>query len=73
MTFKNQGKTIPKHKLETIFEKFYRLDTSRTSQTGGSGLGLAIAKEIVVAHKGTIEVESSEAGTIFTITLPYSK
>lgn len=73
LTFKNQGKTIPKHKLETIFEKFYRLDTSRTSQTGGSGLGLAIAKEIVVAHKGTIEVESSEAGTIFTIKLPYSK
>lgn len=73
LTFKNQGKVIPKQKLDTIFEKFYRLDNSRTSQTGGSGLGLAIAKEIVVAHKGTIEVESSEAGTIFTITLPYSK
>ena len=44
----NKGKQIPKEKLDRIFEKFYRLDSSRTSKTGGSGLGLAIAKEIIV-------------------------
>jgi two-component system sensor histidine kinase VanS len=43
----NEGRQIPKEKLDQIFEKFYRLDSSRISKTGGSGLGLAIAKDIV--------------------------
>ena len=42
--FQNQGRTIPKEKLSSIFEKFYRMDEARTSNTGGAGLGLAIAK-----------------------------
>ena len=50
ITFANQGKKIPGTKLQTIFEKFYRLDDSRSSETGGAGLGLAIAKEIVELH-----------------------
>ena len=72
MTFENQGKMIPKHKLETIFEKFYRLDSARTSNTGGAGLGLAISKEIVEAHSGKILATSDEYSTIFTIILPTS-
>lgn len=70
VTFENQGKMIPKHRLETIFEKFYRLDSARTSNTGGSGLGLAISKEIIDAHGGQIVASSDEYSTIFTITLP---
>ncbi|MCL6572025.1 MAG: HAMP domain-containing histidine kinase [Bacillus sp. (in: Bacteria)] len=70
ITFSNQGKTIPPEKLHTIFEKFYRLDTSRSSQTGGAGLGLAIAKEIATAHNGSISVESNDSQTAFTVVLP---
>lgn len=70
ITFRNQGKVIPPHKLTTIFEKFYRLDESRSSDTGGAGLGLAIAKEIVDKHHGTITVRSNEEATTFSIRLP---
>lgn len=66
----NQGDPIPEQKLQTIFEKFYRLDTSRSSRTGGSGLGLAIAKEIVEAHGGSIQVSSDRERTVFTVVLP---
>ena len=45
--FRNTGARIPQQQLERIFEKFYRLDSARSSRTGGAGLGLAIAKEIV--------------------------
>ncbi len=67
--FKNTG-SIPKDKLTTIFEKFYRLDTARSSEKGGSGLGLAIAKEIVIAHGGRIYADSDEKYTTFTVELP---
>ncbi|WP_195932330.1 sensor histidine kinase [Turicibacter sanguinis] len=70
IVFKNHGKIIPKQKLNTIFEKFYRLDSARTSNTGGSGLGLAISKEIIEAHEGTISATSDESGTVFKISLP---
>ncbi len=53
-----------------IFEKFFRLDASRSSYSGGSGLGLAIAREIITAHGGSITAESSPACTIFTVVLP---
>lgn len=66
----NKGKQIPKEKLDKIFEKFYRLDSSRTSKTGGSGLGLAIAKEIVELHGGKIYAESDMKETTFSVILP---
>ncbi|MDR1642957.1 MAG: HAMP domain-containing histidine kinase [Clostridiales bacterium] len=69
ITFKNSG-SIPKNRLDSIFDKFYRLDDSRSSKTGGSGLGLAIAKEIVVQHGGKIFAESDGNCTTFTIELP---
>lgn len=68
--FTNNGDTIPEQKLKTIFERFFRLDSARSSQTGGAGLGLAIAKEIVVAHGGTIIAQSVEGKTTFTVSLP---
>ncbi len=70
ITFTNQGPVIPAEKLNSIFEKFYRLDSARSSSTGGAGLGLAIAKEIITAHQGTISAESAENGTVFSICLP---
>ncbi|MDF2892403.1 MAG: histidine kinase [Clostridia bacterium] len=68
--FTNQGNPIPQAKLDTIFEKFYRLDSARSTNTGGAGLGLAIAQEIVMAHDGTISVESNKENTTFTVKLP---
>jgi len=70
ITFTNQGNPIPQAKLKTIFEKFYRLDSARSTNTGGAGLGLAIAQEIVTAHHGKISVESNIENTIFTVKLP---
>lgn len=68
--FANQGEKIPGTKLQMIFEKFYRLDDSRSSKTGGAGLGLAIAKEIVELHGGRIMAKSDEEMTRFIVTLP---
>ncbi len=70
ISFKNSGKTIPAHRLETIFEKFCRLDDARGTKDGGSGLGLAIAKEIVQLHGGRIWAESRDGRTVFTVELP---
>jgi hypothetical protein len=55
--------------MDTIFEKFFRLDTSRSTYTGGAGLGLAIAKEIANAHGGDISVQSDTERTVFTVVL----
>lgn len=68
--FTNKGDPIPKQKLETIFERFFRLNIARSSETGGAGLGLAIAKEIVNAHGGTITAQSDESKTTFAVILP---
>lgn len=70
ITFKNYGKSIPPQKLDSIFEKFYRLDESRGTDTGNAGLGLAIAKEIVILHEGEIHAESNDNYTIFHIKIP---
>ena len=49
--FQNSGEDIPSEALVSLFDKFYRADKSRSSDTGGTGLGLAIAKEIVTQEK----------------------
>ena len=70
VTFENHGKTIPAEKQKAIFERFYRLDEARSSNTGGAGLGLAIAKEIVERHAGRISVRSKNEITSFLVELP---
>ncbi len=72
ISFHNQGETIPQEKLASVFEKFYRIDEARASNTGGSGLGLAIAKEIVTLHGGNIHAKSQNNTVVFTVTLPQS-
>lgn len=69
--FRNKSDEIPEDKLERLFDKFYRADTSRTSSTGGSGLGLAIAKQLTELHGGTIRAKSTSDYTDFTVVLPY--
>ena len=65
----NYGYVIPEDELSLIFNKFYRVEQSRSSNTGGTGLGLAIAKNIVDMHGGTISVASDLNGTVFTVKL----
>ncbi len=65
----NYGYVIPAEELPLIFNKFYRVEHSRSSSTGGTGLGLAIAKNIVDMHGGTIDVASDTDGTVFTVRL----
>ena len=67
---RNYGEPISQSELPFIFERFYRVDQSRSKDTGGSGLGLAIAKNIIELHGGSIRVTSDQAGTAFTVTLP---
>lgn len=72
LTIKDEGKGIPIEELENLFNRYYR-GTNTTTEVSGTGLGLAIAKQLVEAHNGDIQVESSEFGTIVTITLPSTK
>ena len=70
VNIKNQGDPVSPEKLQHIFDKFYRLDSSRQSSTGGAGLGLAIAKQIVELHDGTIEAVCNDGIMEFRIVLP---
>ena len=64
----NDAENLPTGKLDVLFERFYRLDSSRNSGTGGSGIGLSVAKAIVQAHKGKITAENKN-GRGLTITV----
>jgi two-component system sensor histidine kinase VanS len=68
----NSGEDIPNEALASLFNKFYRVDQSRSSDTGGTGLGLAIAKEIVTLHGGAISASSKNHVVTFTVSLPLS-
>lgn len=72
LSVKDTGIGIPKKHQERIFERFYRVDKSRSKSTGGTGLGLAIVKHIVAGHKGAeIEIESdSGKGTEIKVIFP---
>lgn len=66
----NKGNALSPAQVERIFDRFYRADDSRASETGGSGLGLAIAKSIVEAHSGHIWAEAKGHETRLYIRIP---
>jgi signal transduction histidine kinase len=71
VTVKDDGIGIPKGEKDRVFDRFYRVDKSRTRKTGGSGLGLTVASRIVRAHGGEIGLETGEGqGSKFWFTLP---
>lgn len=66
----NYGYVIPESELSNVFRKFYRVEQSRSQDTGGTGLGLAIVEQIVQLHSGSITVKSDLQGTVFEVVLP---
>lgn len=68
----NYGYIIPREDLDKIFNKFYRVEQSRSENTGGTGLGLAIVKNVVDMHRGKISVKSDLDGTVFEVRLNIS-
>ena len=70
VNIKNKGDHIPQEKMGHIFDKFYRMDSSRQSSTGGAGLGLAIAKQIMELHDGTIEAVCNDGVMEFRMVFP---
>lgn len=73
ISIKDNGVGIPEDKKKYIFEKFTRVETSNVKKVNGLGLGLYYAKNIITAHKGTIDIKNDdEQGTIFVISIPQS-
>lgn len=72
LTIADDGPGIAESFLPELFNRFARADSSRSRAAGSTGLGLAIALSIAEGHEGSIEVDSSPAGTTFTVTLPWS-
>lgn len=70
ISFQNRGNPVPEEKLSSLFDKFYRLDKARATDTGGTGLGLAISKEIVVLHGGSVNAASENGVFTVTVCLP---
>ncbi len=73
ITVKNNGAQIPKHALDSLFDRFYRVEESRNQETGGTGLGLAITQSIVALHGGYIYAKSNKDWTSFIIHLPLTR
>ena len=70
ITVTNTADGLPRGDLDMLFERFYRLDGSRNSETGGHGIGLSVARSIVTAHRGRINAASPDGKTaVFTVTL----
>jgi two-component system sensor histidine kinase SenX3 len=71
ISVRDHGIGIPSRDMERIFERFYRVDRTRSRATGGTGLGLAIVRHVAQAHQGEVSVESEEGqGSTFTLKLP---
>ena len=71
VTVRDTGIGIPEASFQRVFERFYRVDKSRSKRTGGTGLGLSIAKHLVECHGGGISLSSRLGeGSAFTVTLP---
>jgi signal transduction histidine kinase len=71
MEIEDTGYGIPKENIESIFDRFYRVDKARSRNTGGTGLGLSISKQIINLHHGSLSVSSVlGAGSTFFIRLP---
>ena len=67
----DSGIGIPEESIDRIYERFYRVDKSRSREIGGTGLGLSITHSAILMHRGTIEVKSKEnEGTTFTVRIP---
>jgi two-component system phosphate regulon sensor histidine kinase PhoR len=74
LTVADHGPGVPDTDLERVFERFYRVDKSRTQDPGGTGLGLSIVRHLVELHGGRVKAENrKEGGAVFTISLPHSR
>ena len=74
MTVADNGPGVPETDLERVFERFYRVDKSRTQDPGGTGLGLSIVRHLVELHGGRVKADNrKEGGAVFTISLPHSR
>ncbi|KAF1302685.1 sensor histidine kinase [Enterococcus sp. JM9B] len=73
LVVKNNGEMIPKYALDSLFDRFYRVEESRNQETGGTGLGLAISQSIVALHGGYIYAKSTPQWTSFIIHLPIKR
>ena len=73
LTVADHGPGVPEPDLERVFERFYRVDKSRTQDPGGTGLGLSIVRHLVELHGGRVSAENRrEGGAVFTISLPHT-
>jgi signal transduction histidine kinase len=70
ISISNMGDNIPQESIPHIFDRFYRVESSRNRGTGGIGLGLSLVKSVITWHDGEISVASSNNETVFTINLP---
>jgi signal transduction histidine kinase len=70
VTFTNTGEGIAAEDIPYIFERFYRVDKSRSREHGGAGIGLSIVKELIAAHEGEVGAASADGETRVWFTLP---